>query len=144
MRPASGATHGRPCSPAYFAPAASYRCQAVRRAARSSRVTLGDLAGLPLLMSAPHSHCEQTRMRGSEAAVTPTWPQAGQVIRVSMSVTIAATGGCKSFKASSTADVHGDARGLPVGVTDDVAGVGLLGRPPPRGSAGAGAAISVG
>ncbi len=37
-------------------PAVSYHSQAARRAARSSRVTLGDLAGLPLLMNAPCSH----------------------------------------------------------------------------------------
>jgi hypothetical protein len=30
---------------------------------------LGDLAGLPLLMNAPCSHCEQISTRGSDAAV---------------------------------------------------------------------------
>jgi hypothetical protein len=43
-----------------------------------------DLAGLPLLMSAPRPHCEQMSTRGSNAAVAPTWPQFGQAIRVSM------------------------------------------------------------
>jgi len=69
----------------------SYRSQAARRAARSSRVTLGDLAGLPLLMNAPCPHCEQISTRGSDAAVAAP-PQLGQTIRVSMSVTIAAAG----------------------------------------------------
>jgi len=44
-----------------------------------------DLAGLPLLMSAPCPHCEQMSTRGSNPAVAPTWPQFGQTIRVSMS-----------------------------------------------------------
>jgi hypothetical protein len=33
-------------------------------------VTLGDLAGLPLLMNAPCPHCEQISTRGSDAAVS--------------------------------------------------------------------------
>jgi len=53
--------------PAPGSAAASYRSQAARRAARSSRVTLGDLAGLPLLMNAPCPHCEQISTRGSDA-----------------------------------------------------------------------------
>jgi hypothetical protein len=62
-------------------------------AVRSSRVTLGDLAGLPLLMNAPCPHCEQINTRGSDAAVAaPICPQLGQTIRVSMSVTTAAAG----------------------------------------------------
>src|SRR5204863_3986294 len=52
-------------------------------------MTLADLAGVPLLISAPCSHCEQISTRGSDAAVAPTWPQCGQVIRVSMSVVTA-------------------------------------------------------
>jgi hypothetical protein len=32
-------------------------------------MTLGDLAGVPLLISAPCSHCEQISTRGSEAVV---------------------------------------------------------------------------
>ena len=36
-----------PVPVAYLAPAASYRSLAARSAARSSRVMLGDLAGLP-------------------------------------------------------------------------------------------------
>jgi hypothetical protein len=52
---------------------------------------LGDLAGLPLLMSAPCSHCEQISTRGSDAALAaPICPQCGQTIRVSMSVATAA------------------------------------------------------
>jgi hypothetical protein len=52
---------------------------------------LGDLAGLPLLMSAPCSHCEQIRTRGSDAALAaPICPQCGQTIRVSMSMATAA------------------------------------------------------
>jgi hypothetical protein len=74
-------------------PVASYRSQAARRAACSSRATLGDLAGLPLLMNAPWPHCEQIRMRGRDAALAaPVCPQLGQAIRVSMSVTTAAAG----------------------------------------------------
>ena len=46
-----------------------------------------DLAGLPLLMSAPCPHCEQVSTRGSDAAVAPTWRQWGQAIRVSMNDT---------------------------------------------------------
>ncbi len=69
----------------------SYRSQATRTAACSSRATLGDLAGLLLLMSAPCSHCEQISTRGSDAALAaPICPQCGQTIRVSMRVTIAA------------------------------------------------------
>ena len=49
-------------------PVTSYRSQAARAAARSSRAMLGDLAGLPLLISAPCSHCEQISTRGSDAA----------------------------------------------------------------------------
>ncbi len=59
-------------------------------AARSSRAMLGDLAGLPLLMNAPCSHCEQISTRGSDAAVAPICPQCGQTTRVSMNVTTAA------------------------------------------------------
>jgi hypothetical protein len=44
-----------------------------------------DLAGEPVLMSAPCSHCEQTSTRGSDVVVTPVCPQCGQVFRVSMS-----------------------------------------------------------
>jgi hypothetical protein len=68
-----------------------------RSAARSSRSTVGDLAGVPLLISAPCSHCEQISTRGSDAAVAPTWPQCGQVIRVSMSVDTAADGAAASI-----------------------------------------------
>ena len=50
------------------------------------------LAGVPLLMNAPCSHCEQISTRGSDAAVAPTWPQCGQVIWVSMSVATASDG----------------------------------------------------
>jgi hypothetical protein len=50
----------------------------------SSRVTVGDLAGLPLLMSASCPHCEQVSTLGSDAVVAPTCPQFGQTIRVSM------------------------------------------------------------
>jgi hypothetical protein len=70
---------------------ASDRSQAARTAACSSRATLGDLAGLPLLKSAPCSHREQMSTRGSEAVLTaPICPQCGQTIRVSMSLTTAA------------------------------------------------------
>jgi hypothetical protein len=72
--------------------ASAYRSQAARWAACSSRVMLGDLAGLPPLMNAPCPHCEQMSTRGGNAAVAPTYPQFGQVIRVSMIVTIAAVG----------------------------------------------------
>ena len=79
--------------PAPGSAADPYRSQAARRAACSSRVTLGDLAGLPLLMNAPCPHCEQISTRGSDAAVAaPICPQLGQTIRVSMSVTTAAAG----------------------------------------------------
>ena len=74
-------------------PVASYRSQAVRRAACSSRATLGDLSGLPLMMNAPWPHREQIRTRGRDAALAaPICPQLGQTIRVSMSVTTAAAG----------------------------------------------------
>ena len=56
----------RPCGPL------------LRQAACSSRVILGDLAGLPLLMNAPRPHCEQISTRGSDAVVAPTCPQFGQ------------------------------------------------------------------
>ena len=56
----------------------AWRSQAARSAARSSRSTVGDLAGMPLLISAPCSHCEQISTRGSDAAVAPTWPQCGK------------------------------------------------------------------
>ena len=59
--------------------------------------TVDDLAGVPLLISAPCSHCEQISTRGSDAAVAPTWPQCGQVIRVSMSVATAADGAAASI-----------------------------------------------
>jgi hypothetical protein len=73
--------------------ASAYRSQAAHWAACSSRVMLGDLAGLPLLMNAPCPHCEQISTRGSDAAVVaPMCPQLGQVIRVSMTVTTAAVG----------------------------------------------------
>jgi hypothetical protein len=45
---------------------------------------MSGLAGLPLLMRAPCPHCEQMSIRGSSAAVAPTWLQFGQTIRVSM------------------------------------------------------------
>jgi hypothetical protein len=61
-------------------------------ASLSSRVTVGDLARLPCLMKAPCPHCEQTKIRGSVADVAPTWPQFGQMIRVSMSVASAGAG----------------------------------------------------
>jgi hypothetical protein len=68
------------------------------QAARSSRVTLGDLAGLPLLMNAPCPQSEQISTRGSDAAVAaPICPQLGQTIRVSMSVTRAAGSGAEAF-----------------------------------------------
>jgi hypothetical protein len=70
--------------PAVASRGGAWCCQAARSAACSSRVTVGDLAGLPLLMSAPCSHAEQTNTRGSDAAVMPAWPQFGQVIRVNM------------------------------------------------------------
>jgi hypothetical protein len=74
-------------------PVTSYRSQAARTAARPSPSTLGDLAGLPLLKSAPCSHFEQISTRGRDAAlVPPICPQLGQMIRVSMSVTTAAAG----------------------------------------------------
>jgi hypothetical protein len=74
-------------------PVASYRSQAARTAACSSRATLGDLAGLPLLMSVPCSHREQISTRGSDAALAaPICPQCGQMIRVSISKTTAAAG----------------------------------------------------
>ena len=74
-------------------PVASYRSQAMRRAACSSRATLGDLSGLPLMMNAPWPHREQIRTRGRDAALAaPICPQLGQTIRVSMSVTTAAAG----------------------------------------------------
>ena len=65
--PGAAAPFGRPPPPraAYSVPA-SYRSQAARRAACSSRATLGDLAGLPLLKSAPCSHREQMSTRGSD------------------------------------------------------------------------------
>ena len=75
----------------------AWRSEAARPAARSSRSTVGDLAGVPLLISAPCSHCEQISTRGSDAAVAPTWPQCGQVIRVSMSVATAAEGAAASI-----------------------------------------------
>ena len=88
----------------------TYRSQA---AACSSRVMLGD--GLPLLMNAPCPHREQISTRGSDAAVAPTWPQFGQVIRVSMSVSIAAAGVVarpSMLVDSSVGYVGGDAPGL--------------------------------
>jgi hypothetical protein len=82
-------------------PVTSYRSQAARTAARSSRSTFGDLAGLPLLKSAPCSHFEQISTRGRDAAsVAPICPQLGQTIRVSMSVTTAATGAAARGQAS--------------------------------------------
>jgi hypothetical protein len=44
-----------------------------RSAARSSRSTVGDLAGVPLLMNSPCSHCEQISRRCARrgAAVHP-------------------------------------------------------------------------
>jgi len=72
-------------------PVTSYRSQAARRAAHSSRATFGDLAGLPLLMRAPCSHCDQISPRGSHAALAaPICPQCGQTIRISISLTTAA------------------------------------------------------
>jgi hypothetical protein len=68
-----------------YSASASYRVRAACSAARSCRETVGDLAGLPLLMSPACPHCEQMSTRGSDAAsVAPTWPQFGQTIRVSM------------------------------------------------------------
>src|SRR4029077_4180582 len=68
--------------------------------ASSSRVTLGDLAGLPLLMNAPWPHCEQISTRGRDPALAaPICPQLGQAIRVSMSVTTAA--GCPGARGRS-------------------------------------------
>jgi hypothetical protein len=56
-------------------------------------ITIGDLASLLFLMSAPCPHCEQINTRGSDAAVAaPMCAQLGQMIRVSMSVTTAAAG----------------------------------------------------
>jgi hypothetical protein len=71
----------------------AWRSQAARFAASSSCVMIGDLAGMPLFMTAPCSHFEQTRTRGSDAAVTPTWPQMGQAIRVNMSGSLARSAG---------------------------------------------------
>jgi hypothetical protein len=64
------------------ASAASYRSHAARWAARSSRLTLRDLAGLSLLMNAPCPHREQINTRGSDAAVA-NMPELGKMIRVS-------------------------------------------------------------
>jgi hypothetical protein len=74
---------------------------------------LGDLAGLPLLINAPCPHFEQISMRESDAAVAPICPQLGQVIRVSMSMSIA---GRKSVKGSSRQGLGGCSvhRGPPV------------------------------
>ncbi len=96
-------------------PVASYRSQAARMAARSSRAMLGDLAGLPLLMNAPCSHCEQISTRGSDAAVAPICPQCGQTTRVSMNVTTAAAGAPARAsrlrqQVRQLGDVGGDAR----------------------------------
>ena len=83
---------------------ASYRSQAARTAARSSRATLGDLAGLPLLKRAPCSHREQISTRGSDAALTaPICPQCGQTIRVSMNRDYRRSGrGARAARPSST------------------------------------------
>jgi hypothetical protein len=101
---------------AYSTPAASYRSQVARWAACSSRVMLGDRAGLPPLMNAPCPHREQINTRGSDAAVTaPICPQFGQTILVNMSVTMAGAGvvarpsrACQQLQ--QLGDVHGDAR----------------------------------
>ena len=71
----------------------AWRSQAARFAASSSCVMIGDLAGVPLFITAPCSHFEQTRTRGSDAAVTPTWPQMGQAIRVNISGSLARSAG---------------------------------------------------
>ena len=70
----------------------AWRSQAASPAACSSRSTVEDFAGVPLLISAPCSHWLQISTRGSGAAVAPTWPQCGQTIRVNMSVATAADG----------------------------------------------------
>ena len=105
-------------------PVASYRSQAARRAARSSRATLGELAGLPLLISAPCSHCEQISTRGSDAAVAPTWPQYGQVIRVSMSVVLPQMAQLHRFLIARVAERFGDERFPQIFVPEE----GLLAR----------------
>ena len=69
-----------------------WRSQAARFAASSSCMMIGDFAGEPLFMRAPCSHFEQTRTRGSDAAVTPAWPQVGQTIRVNMRGSLAQFG----------------------------------------------------
>ena len=69
-----------------------WRSQAAHFAASSSCMMIGDFAGEPLFMRAPCSHFEQTRTRGSDAAVTPAWPQVGQTIRVNMRGSLARFG----------------------------------------------------
>ena len=87
-------------------------------------MTLGDLAGLPLLMNAPCPHCEQISTRGSDAAVAaPICPQLGQTIWVSMSVTTAAAGAAARAsrlhqQVRQLGDVGGDAPGLVAGESD--------------------------
>jgi hypothetical protein len=44
------------------------------------KTALGDLAGVPLLISAPCSRCEQISPRGSDPAVAPTWPHQRAVL----------------------------------------------------------------
>ena len=65
-------TFARTCDPQVAVAGGAWRSQAARFAASSSCVMIGDLADEPVLMSAPCSHFEQTRTRGSDAAVTPT------------------------------------------------------------------------
>jgi hypothetical protein len=97
-------------SPSLAVAGGARRSQAARSAARSSRSTVGDLAGVPLLMNAPCSHCEQISTRGSDAAVAPTWPQCGQVIRVSISVATASDGVAHRFLIARVAERFGDER----------------------------------
>ena len=86
-----------------------------RSAARSSRVRIGDLAGLPCLMRAPCPHCEQTKICGSDALVAPTCPQFGHTIRVVRSYRRGHLGGKGSAllqQLRQLGDVGGDAPGL--------------------------------
>ena len=53
-------------------------------AASSSRTTAGDRVRLPVLINALSPHREQTKMRGSGAAVGPRCRQFGHVIWVSI------------------------------------------------------------
>ncbi len=49
-------------------------------ATRSSRVRLGDFAGLLLLMNAPCPHCEQISTRGSRMSMSVTTEVAGDLV----------------------------------------------------------------